>query len=252
MAKKTRFVTEKELLSVNTPNKTNYYTPISHDMAISNIRNTVNKYGFSIMKEDFKVAEEGQIAIGTFSLNMGDAEMDYMVGFVNSYNKKKSFSVATGGVVKICSNGAIMADNLYRRKHKGTVDVDAFINFDERMQTVREDFEKLKYIREELKLIPLSRKEMSELAGRMFVEESLLTPRQMSDLKMEILKPTFDYGGLQNSGWEFYNHLTHIAKRAHPTNYFKHHEDISNFVINEFGILLNKEESVFEDAVILS
>ena len=82
----------------------------------------------------------------------------------------------------------------------------------------------------------------------MFVHEDLLTPRQMSDLKSEIVKPTYDYGGFNDTAWEFYNHLTHVAKRAHPTDYFSHHEELSNFIINEFNIMLEK---FIQDAIIV-
>ena len=84
MARKTQFVESSFLSNVSIPEKTNRYTPISHDTAISNVKNTVKKYGFNVVKETFKVAREGNVAIGTFSLNMGDSEMGYMVGFVNS------------------------------------------------------------------------------------------------------------------------------------------------------------------------
>jgi hypothetical protein len=213
------------------------------------MKSTFNKLGYSINNSTFKVARQGKVAIGTFSLNLGDNEMGYMVGFVNSYDKTKSFQYFHGSEVFVCENGLIIAANKYRRKHMGDVDVEAFLSFDSEMQNITSVFNTMKTFREELKLVPLSKKEMAELAGRMFVQEELLTPRQMSDLKVEIMKPTYDYGGFNNTGWEFYNHLTHVAKRAHPTDYFSHHEDLSNFVINEFGILVKED---IQEAVVLS
>jgi hypothetical protein len=240
MARKTQFVDEQYLMNVPLPQHGNRYTVVSHDQAVQNMKSTFNKFGYNVKNSTFKVAREGRVAIGTFSLNLGDSEMGYMVGFVNSYDKSKSFQYFHGSEVFVCENGLIIADNKYRRKHTGDVDTEAFLSFDVEMGDILTPFNTMKKFREELKLVPLSTKEMAELAGRMFVQEELLTPRQMSDLKMEIMKPSYDYSGNNNSGWEFYNHLTHVAKRAHPTEYFSHHESLSNFVINEFGILQNK------------
>ncbi len=249
MAKKTQFVQESFLSTVPLPQHGQRYTVVSHDQAVQNMKSTFNKLGYSINNSTFKVARQGKVAIGTFSLNLGDNEMGYMVGFVNSYDKTKSFQYFHGSEVFVCENGLIIAANKYRRKHMGDVDVEAFLSFDSEMQNITSVFNTMKTFREELKLVPLSKKEMAELAGRMFVQEELLTPRQMSDLKVEIMKPTYDYGGFNNTGWEFYNHLTHVAKRAHPTDYFSHHEDLSNFVINEFGILVKED---IQEAVVLS
>lgn len=252
MAKKTQFVEESFLSTVPLPQHGERYTVVSHDQAVHNIKSTFNRLGYSINNSTFKIARNGNVAIGTFSLNLGDNEMGYMVGFVNSYDKTKSFQYFHGSEVFVCENGLIIAENKYRRKHMGDVDVEAFLSFDNEMENITSVFNQMKSFREDLKLIPLSKKEMAELAGRMFVQEELLSPRQMSELKEQLNKPSYDYGGNNNTGWEFYNHLTHVAKRAHPTDYFKHHEDLSNFVINEFGILLNKEEPIIEEVIILS
>jgi hypothetical protein len=248
MARKTQFVEERFLSNVPLPQHGGRYTVVSHDQAVQNMKSTFNKLGYSVNNSTFKVAREGRVAIGTFSLNLGDNEMGYMVGFVNSYDKSKSFQYFHGSEVFVCENGLIIAENKYRRKHMGDVDVEAFLSFDNEMQNITSVFETMKTFREELKHLTLSRREMAELAGRMFVHEDLLTPRQMSDLKSEIVKPTYDYGGFNDTAWEFYNHLTHVAKRAHPTDYFSHHEELSNFIINEFNIMLEK---FIQDAIIV-
>lgn len=250
---KTKFVDEQYLISVPTPtNVSNRYTIVSHEEAIRNIENTIGKYGYSIKNKDYKIAQEGNVAIGKFTLDMNDPEMGYMVGFVNSYNKSKSFQYFNGSTVFACLNGLVVAENHYKRKHMGDVDVESFLSYDNEMSKVHDNFKGMIEFREELKLIPLSRREMAELAGRMVIEEKMLSAGEFKVLGENINKPEFDYGGFNNTLWEFYNHATHAAKKTAPANYFKQHEKLSNFVINEFGILLNKEESVFEDALILS
>lgn len=242
---KTKFVDEQYLINVPLPqNVSNRYTTVSHEQAVKNIENTVNKYGYSIRSKNYKVAQEGQVAIGQFTLNMSDAEMGYMVGFVNSYNKTKSFQYTMGSTIFICMNGMIVGDKVYRRKHMGDVDVESFLSFDNEMSKVHDNFKGMINFREELKLIPLSRREMAQLAGRMIIEEKLLSAGEFKVLGDNINKPEFDYGGFNNTLWEFYNHATHAAKKTAPANYFKQHEDLSNFIINEFGILLNKESEL--------
>lgn len=242
---KTKFVDEQYLINVPLPqNTSSRYTTVSHEEALKNIENTVEKYGYSIRNKDYKIAQEGQVAIGQFTLNMNDSEMGYMVGFVNSYNKTKSFQYTMGSSIFICMNGMIVGDIVYKRKHMGDVDTESFLSFDNEMGRVKENFKKMIDFREELKLIPLSRREMAELAGRMVIEEKLLSAGEFKTIGEQINNPEFDYGGFNNTLWEFYNHTTHAAKKVAPANYFKQHEALSNFVINEFGILLNKEEEI--------
>jgi hypothetical protein len=238
---KTKFVDEQYLINVPLPkNNGERYTIVSHEEAVKNIENTVTKYGYSIRNKDYKIAQEGQVAIGQFTLNMNDSEMGYMVGFINSYNKTKSFQYFSGSSVFACLNGLVVAENHYRRKHMGDVDTEAFLSFDNEMTRVQENFKRMIDFREELKLIPLSKREMAELAGRMAIEEKMLSAGEFKVISEQINAPDFDYGGFNNTLWEFYNHTTHAAKKTAPANYFKQHEALSNFVINEFGILQNK------------
>jgi|LakMenEpi03Aug12_release.lakeMendotaPanAssembly.Ray.scaffolds.fasta_scaffold00478_62 hypothetical protein len=236
MARKTQFVEQGFLSAVTLPNfEGGRYTVVSHDEAIKNMKNTFSKFGYHVRNEVYKSAEGGNIATGSFTLNHGDSEMGLMVAFINSYNKKTSFKYAMGASVFVCDNGMIAGDKFnYKRKHMGDVDVEAFLTFDKEMEKAVDEFKELVDLRENLKKVDVSHIEMAELCGRMFITQDILNPRQMSDLKAEINKPTYDYGGNNNTAWEFYNHLTHVAKRAHPTDYFKHHRDITDFITSEF------------------
>ena len=76
---------------------------------------------------------------------------------------------------------------------------------------------------------------MSELAGRMFIEENILQANQLSILKKEIHKPSFDYGGIGNSAYELYQHVTHALKGAHPLKsskqFVKTHEFFNDYIL---------------------
>jgi hypothetical protein len=64
-----------------------------------------------------------------------------------------------------------------------------------------------------MKLKLLDKRQMAELAGRMVIEEKILTANQMSELKKEIYQSEHFTG---NTLWDFYNHGLQALKKATP------------------------------------
>ena len=62
----------------------------------------------------------------------------------------------------------------------------------------------------------------------MFFNEDLISPRQMSTVKDEMERPSYDYQCDQDNAWAFYNHVTHSYKNVHPRSWLS---DTKNFSI---------------------
>jgi len=71
------FNTTKELLMNTTvPVQTRTYKPVSHSSLIDLTLNSIEKAGFTLDKETYSAAADGQIANGRFSIsNVADSEM---------------------------------------------------------------------------------------------------------------------------------------------------------------------------------
>ena len=90
------FNTTKELI-MNTPVpvQTRTYKPVSHSSLIDLTLDSISKAGFTLDKETYSSAVDGQIANGRFSIsNVADSEMQLQIGWQNS----TTFGIAASGV----------------------------------------------------------------------------------------------------------------------------------------------------------
>jgi hypothetical protein len=84
-----------------------------------------------------------------------------------------------------------------------------------------------------MKDISLDKKQQAEFLGRLFIEEKLLDSQQMSCVKAEIEKASYDYNVSDACAWAFYNHVTHALKSTHPRNWMKNQAKFHEFMTAE-------------------
>ena len=87
--------------------------------------------------------------------------------------------------------------------------------------------------RNSLKSIELTNREQSELLGRLFADDEIITPSQVSLIKKEMKKPSFNYNCLDNTAWTFYNHVTHALKLSPPRDWMQDSQKSHDFMMNE-------------------
>lgn len=118
------FNTTKELI-MNTavPVQTRTYKPVSHSQLIDLTLDSISKAGFTLDKETYSAAVDGQVANGRFSIsNVADSEMQLQIGWQNSYNKTMSLKFAIGTRILVCSNGCVSGDfGAFKKRHKGDI-----------------------------------------------------------------------------------------------------------------------------------
>ena len=62
----------------------------------------------------------------------------------------------------------------------------------------------------------------------------MLDSQQMTCVKAELNKPTYDYSVDSNkSAWAFYNHVTHALKKAHPRDWLQDQQNFHDFMMVE-------------------
>jgi hypothetical protein len=96
------------------------------------------------------------------------------------------------------------------------------------IQSAIYQYEQIGEDKEKMKLKLLDNRQMAELAGRMFIEEKMLTANQMSELKREIYHIEHFHN---DTLWDFYNHTTHSLKKSHPGQIVSNHARVHNFVM---------------------
>jgi hypothetical protein len=219
------FNTTKELI-MNTPVpvQTRTYKPVSHSSLIDLTLNSIEKAGFTLDKETYSSAVDGQIANGRFSIsNVADSEMQLQIGWQNSYNKQLTLKFAIGTRILVCSNGCVSGDfGAFKKKHVGEIQSftpSAIIDY---IAQAGEAFTLMQNQRESMKQIEITKRTKAELIGRMMLEEQFISSTQLNIISRELKAPTHDYNA-KDSLWELYNYTTFAMKETHPSLWMESH-----------------------------
>ena len=219
------FNTTKELI-MNTPVpvQTRTYKPVSHSSLIDLTLNSIEKAGFTLDKETYSSAVDGQIANGRFSIsNVADSEMQLQIGWQNSYNKQLTLKFAIGTRILVCSNGCVSGDfGAFKKKHVGEIQSftpGAIIDY---IAQAGEAFTLMQNQRESMKQVQITKRTKAELIGRMMLEEQFISSTQLNIISRELKAPTHDYNA-KDSLWELYNYTTFAMKESHPAQWMESH-----------------------------
>lgn len=241
MPPKTSFVTEQHIRSTPLPNHGKTYSVISHGAVIDETRQNLQNAGLTIQQELYKSSLDGQIAQGIYHLVCNqDPDMGMMFAWANSYNRLTRFKCAIGGRVFVCDNGMVNGDiSSYSRVHKGTgAWYSVKTTIEDQIANASSYFNRLVVDKEMFKPVFLTRGEQASMLGRLYAEHDALTIAQVSMVRKEMDKPSFDYGVDPRSAWALYNHVTLALKESHPGSYLKDHETVHRFFVNEVGHLI--------------
>lgn len=231
--------TKQQIISTPPPPSTRTYKTISHGEIIDRISESLDKEGFIISKEFYSGNLNNSVVRGHLQLGLAiDGDLKFEIAFLNSYDKSKRAVVVGGSQVIICENGHILGDTKYgsfKRKHSGTADQDIKIFIPEMVKSANEAFEVLIKQKERMKEIELSKKVRNELVAQLYFDDAIIADTQMSILKKEFDKSSFDYGS-PNSLWETYNHVTFAMKGSHPSKWFSNHQELNKIVNDRFQL----------------
>ena len=223
------------LAAAKFPNHGSTYTVIRHKFLIDASRSLLKTHGFDIVNEEYKATGDCNIAQGIYHIkSQQDPELGMMFAWTNSYNKQIRFQCGIGAYVFVCNNGMVAGDmSTYARKHTGNADSEAFNQIMSQIKNANKHYTKLVNDKEAMKNVSLSSKEQAELVGRLFIEEELLDSSQVSCIKKEMNKPSYNYNIGQDTGWAFYNHVTHALKMSHPRSWMSDQQKFHEFMIAE-------------------
>lgn len=233
--------TKEAILRTIPPPATRTYKTISHGQIIDSICDNLSKEGFNVVKERYQGSHNNQIIVGHLQLDINlDKDLKFEIGFMNSYNKMKKAIVIAGSSVFICGNGHILGDGSYgnfTRKHVGNanIKIDEFIP--EMVKSASDHFQVLIKQKDRMKEIELDKKVRNELIGQLYLDEALITTTQMSIIKKEFKKSSFDYGTSPTSLWQTYNNITMGLKETHPSDWLSSHQKLNKIVNEKFQLV---------------
>jgi len=252
-------VTKDFVINAPLPSHADTYTVISHKFVIDTTKQMLANSGFIVTNELYRANNRGEVAQGIYHIKPlsghDDNEIGMMFAWTNSYDKSIRFQCAIGAHVFACSNGMVCGELNYARKHTGTADQEIKMQISSQIKNAQKAFDRIKDDRDNLRNTPLTFKEQAQLLGRMYFNEDLISPRQMSCVKDEMEKPSYDYQCDQENAWAFYNHVTHSYKSVHPRQWLSDTKNFHDFmvanVLNGMGITpqdtINTDDTIEED-----
>lgn len=242
MNKITGVVTKEQLTPCQVTYQGNNYSAITHKQIIETIGEYLYKNNFKTKGENYLAGSNGQRAIGRIGLEIGDIECGYELSWKNSLDGSMSFGICSGMKTFICSNGSVYGDiSAYKRKHSGNANEEILFQIEKAISLIDDTIKIHTERRRLMKEKEITKRTVAELIGRLHIEENIISSTQLGIIKKELENPSFDYC-CDGSVWEFYQHCTHAIKETTPLAWHKVHTNLGNWMVNEFGLLVEKQE----------
>jgi Domain of unknown function (DUF932) len=237
LAPETSFTGRGFLTSVPLPKETKSYSPVPHKVVIETILEEMDKANIKVVSENYISGRDGKQAEMHYQLAGGDKEMAIRLIAHNSYDKTMPLRVALGAHVFICRNGMVVGDmGTFKRKHTGSVLEDFKQDMGMHIERAGETFKRMRKDRERMKEIEMTKRTTSELMGRLFLEEAIITSTQLNIIKREIENPSFNYG-IEGSLWNDYNAVTVALRDSIPSQNMKQHIQLHEFIQKEYQLV---------------
>jgi hypothetical protein len=241
--KKATETTKTYLENAPLPTHGKSYTVISHKDVIDNTKKLLENSGFTIRTELYRANMNAQVAQGIYHIYptqtqddviAGETELGMMFAWTNSYDKSTRFQCAIGAYVMVCSNGMMCGDMMnFKRKHSGSANHDMIVQLSNQIKNGEKHYTRILTDRDALRAKSLTKREQSELLGRLFADEEIITSTQTTCIKKEMNKPSYDYNCNDDNAWTFYNHVTHSLKMSPPRDWMQDSQNFHDFMMTE-------------------
>jgi hypothetical protein len=113
-------VNAEQLMGVQTPDRTDSFTPIPHFGLVEMTREAIGRAGLEIGLEEHSLARGGQRYFGGFALKGLDitgADREIVLGLRNAHDKSFAASICVGNRMLVCENLCFSSDIKLARRH---------------------------------------------------------------------------------------------------------------------------------------
>jgi hypothetical protein len=223
-------VTKDEMALIEVPQATDSYLPVPHNHLAETLA-TIGRdilTGFTLHKEQYALAREGQQMFAVHVYKDTHTEMGLSIGFRNSYDKSMAIGIAIGANVFVCDNLSLTGEISIMRKHtanvwKGLEDVAIST-----LYRSQKNFEKIVADSEAMRGVEIGDDEAFRMIGLLF-GHGILSPRQLPVVKEEWLKPSHVDFQPRNV-WSFYNAATESLKSCPPIMIMEKHIQLHTMI----------------------
>ncbi len=225
-------VTRADLDLVPLPEATDSYLPVSHyhltDKLLTISQDLLADY--ALIGEQYAIARQGNQLFALLNFQKDHKELGLSVAFRNSYDRSMSIGLAIGASVFICDNLALNGEIAIMKKHTKNVWKALEDLAISTLYRAGKNFQKVIADADRLKAIPMDNRNAFELMGYLFGQD-IISPRQLTTVKDEWLKPTHAEFQDRNK-WSFFNAVTEALKSCPPVSIMEKHKEAYSAVID--------------------
>lgn len=198
------------------------FLPVPHFELAECIVKTAKDFGYNKVREKWLITKKGKNLFGLLELSdcyflrdtVPGIENKIYLGVCNRFDQRYALKLVTGTVVGVCSNGLIVGDCSYVKKHTLNLNLDLFV---ENVITDTMDV----YLRtneaiDRLKALKLSKKEALYVLYKLSQHYDILSWNHINHIYSIYLSPKEDEFKVENL-WALYNAITSFIK-ALPIN----------------------------------
>lgn len=220
---------KQELFQLPVPQSTDSYSAVSHQQVDELVQEHIYKRNMQISDEKIMSNNNGNVVVGYYDITNEHQDFGYRIAWQNSYNKTRPVTFVGGTYVFVCSNGMILGDYNFVRKHTGGIAQelskrigDSFIGLDELLEESVD-------LKQEMIDVKIDKTATAELCGRLLMEHEVITTSQLSIIREQYKNPSYPNSFESGTFWELYNNTTHALKKTHPYNYLQKHSELLQF-----------------------
>lgn len=119
IASRTKRVGEEAVRAIAEPLFTQTWHPVGHWRVIEALGEACADLGADVLKKSYSLNESGTQMFGSWTLEIGRADVGWAVGFRNAIDKSRALGICGGNEVFVCDNLAFSAKWIAFRKHTG-------------------------------------------------------------------------------------------------------------------------------------
>ena len=233
-------ITLDALEAIPVPDKTESYQPVGHkDLVDRIIKSAKDHFKKDPSEVVLQVNKHGNQLFGSLNYYPTSEKienMNYSLGFRNSYNKSLAIGVCAGAQVIICSNLMFTGDIIRVRKHTTNVfnDLDNIIT--DLIMSSEGYYEEAYNFSEKMSEKSISDLDIAHFLGECFVNEEILNSKQLNIAKREMTGKGIGEFKYKKDAWSLYNACTESLKTAHPSESLNRYTDLHKFSKEYFVI----------------
>ena len=209
-----KFVDRNAVALVETPTGTASWHPVPHIEVIDAVTEVVKAHDWTVTREQYGLAREGQKLFGVMTLNKTSSPEWYRcIGIRNSHDKSFSAGLTAGICVMVCSNMAFGGTTVIKRRHTSGFDLTELVSI--AMNSLENEFLMTETVCEDLKVQYLKNDDEARSRIVRAAEIGAINSSDILPVYQEFKSPRHE-DFLEPTRWSLLNAFTETIKKYTP------------------------------------